>query len=116
MAKHGDGGGDNVIRQQPALENVNLNVEGNARATGDRALTPAAMISSLAEVDHFNKTFDPSKYSVEDLTAMLSKNQAGIEGTKQYLSERSRDLVKVTNIADAERSGYINPLTIHHDV
>jgi len=116
MAKHGDGGGDNVIRQQPSLENVNLNVEGNARATGDRALTPAAMMSSLAEVDHFNKTFDASKYSVEDLTSMLAANQASIDGTKNFLSDRSLKLGKATNIADAERSGYINPITIHNDV
>ncbi len=117
MANHGgDGGGDDVIRQRPAVESVNLNVEGNARPTGDRALTSSAMMTNIAEIDNFNKNFNPKDYSTEQLTAMLAANQAGIDSTREFLSSRSRDLVKASNVANAEMSGYIQPLTIHQDV
>ena len=117
MANKGDGGGDNVIRQQPSIENVNLNIEGNARNVGDRqALTPAAMMSNLAELDHFNKTFDPKNFSAEQLTAMLAANETGITNTKQFMNKTALDLGKAANVADAERSGIIQPMIIHQDV
>lgn len=116
MANRGDGGGDEAIRHQPATENVNLNIEGNARTSGDRFLTSSAMMSSIDQIDQFNKTFNPKDYSAEQLTAMLAANTAGIESTKQFMSATAMKLGNVSNIADAERAGHIQPLTIHQDV